>query len=236
MIKLEASVIENLPLLSPRCDPLRSLIGKHKNEFSLCAVEHDPHAFIFDFLVSLETPISQRQTIWRVKADRSLSEVDMGFLEYPAQLRKIDTHRKEVLPHLVEALSRAYKLAQNKMNVQLEDELKKLRSFLDREKARLLREKNRVIEEEIRKRVEEPIRLNRERVERIKERVSKNKATLEELRSARAVLREMEAKKLGRIREISQRVEDEYLEKLQKVEETANNYNLSFRLLSCLIL
>jgi ERCC4-related helicase len=232
----EASVVENLPLLSPRCDPLRSLVIKHKNEFSFCAVEHDSDAFIFDFLVSLETPISQRQTILRVKAGRSLTEVDMGFLRYPAQPRKVSVNRKEVLPRLVEALSRAYKLAKTKMNTQLDDELKKLRSFLDREKARLLREKNRVIEEEIRKRVEEPIRLNRERVERIKERISKNKATLEELRSARSVLREMEATKLVRIREISQKVEDEYLEKLRKVEESAKNYNLSFKLLSCLIL
>jgi len=138
----EASVIENLPLLSPRCDPLKSLIRAHKGEFSLCAVEHGSHAFIFDFLASLETPISERQMIWRVGMDSSLADIPIEFLQYPINLRKINVDRKEVLPNLVRALSKAYEWIQQRLGIQLDEEKRKLRSFVDKEKARLLREKN----------------------------------------------------------------------------------------------
>jgi len=232
----EASVIENLPLLSPRCDPLKSLIRGHKNDFSLCAVELDSHDFVFDFLVSLETPISERQMIWRVGTDSNPSDVNIGFLQYPIQLGRINIDRKEVLPNLVKALSKGYEWIQQKLEIQLDEERRKLRSFVDKEKARLLREKNRVIAEEIRRRVEEPIRLNRGRVERLKERVKENEARLEELRSAREVLKEMESTRISRIREMSQKLEEEYSRKLREVEASAEKSTLRFQLLSILIL
>lgn len=152
------------------------------------------------------------------------------------QLKKQDVSPEELIPNLVKALSTAYRWAQNKMKSQLKEELKKLRVFIDREKARLLREKNRVIQEEIRRRVEEPIRLNQERVQRLIKEVNEGKAHAKDLYSVRQTLKNMEATKMQRIKKISTEIEKEYREKIQKVEENSNKYDLKIKLLSCLIL
>jgi len=232
----EAAITENLPLLSPRCDPLKTLIRNHKNELSICAVKYKFPSLIFDFLVTLKTPVSEKENIVRIKVDHKVEEVNLEFLEYPAKLERCNINQKKLLPKLVEALSKAYEYVQDRANNQLKEELKRLRVFVDREKARLLKEKNRVIQEEIRRKVEEPLRLNRERVERLKERLKEGKARIRELIAARKVLKEMESTRILRIKEITQTIDEEYKEKIKKVEQSANKYSLDLKLLSCLII
>jgi len=232
----EAAITEDLPLLSPKCDPLKKLIQKRKLDFSLSVVKYESPSFIFDFLVTLKTPISEKQKIVRVKIDRGVEEADLDFLRYPIKLENRAINWVKILPSIVKALSKARQYIQNLTKNQLNEELKNLRVFVDKEKARLLKEKNRVIQEEIRMKVDEPLRLNRERVKRIEERLKKGKATLKELNTAKNVLKEMESTRIQRMKEIMQKINEEYKERIRKVEQSAYKYDLNLRFLSCLII
>lgn len=225
----ETALFKDIELLTPENAPLNDMIETTSIPFAVSSVQDDG-GIIFDFLISIDSPISTRQEVRRIKVSDSVTPVSRDYES--GKSADVAVEFSEVMEALQEALAKV----KSEIQTELDDIQEELQVYISREKSRVYEERNDEIERRLDESVREPIRLAEDRVESMKKQHEDGEVTVKEVRDAKKSLKTLENKKRQKIQEIRNEVREVYQEKIDAVESKEDELKSSISLVSCLIL
>lgn len=222
----ETALFKDIPLLTPEESPLKNIIEETSTEFCFSTVVADSFGFVFDFLITAESPLDTTQELIRIRTGEQTQKVDQGYLKNATGPEEQSTIGKD---KFFNRLHEAKKMADTKAESMLSKQREELEEYVVGEVARLRKREAEEIQDRVQTEVRNPISLQEDKVQKLEEELQEGKVTKEKVEEAKQELRERRALRADKQNEIRSEVSEKYEAKIQDVRSQIEEcqYNIS---------
>lgn len=225
----ETALFKDIPLLTPQENPLKSLIEETSTGFLLSSAVADSSGFVFDFLITAESPLDTTQQIVRVRTGGQTQETHRNYLKNATGSGNEDTIDKKVFLNL---LREAKEVADAKAESMLSTQSEELQEYVVSEVARLRKKEAEEIQERVQTEVKKPISLQQDKIKNLKEELQEGKVTGKKVQEAKQKLREQKALRAEKQNEIRLEVSEKYDEQIISVRSQMEKCTYDILLIS----
>jgi len=222
----ETALFKDIPLLTPQKDPLKGLIEETSTGFLLSSAIADSSGFVFDFLITVESPLDKTQYIVRVSTGDQTEKVSQNYLKSATGSDGVESIDRETF---FNGLREAKEVADAEAESMLSEQSEELEDYIVSEVARLRKREAEEIQNRVQTEVRKPISLQQDKVEKLKKELREGKVTGKKVEEAKQQLRERKALRAENQAEIRSEVSEKYDEKIGDVRRQINEctYNVS---------